>query len=309
MFTDSEHMERAMCGIVGLFLKNPALEPKLGAMLSDMLGVMCDRGPDSAGFAVYGGGDSTHLKLTLRAENGAGLDDLAASLSDALGVPVEGERRATHLVVSLPRDAEEKARSWLAAERPEIDLVGTGTRMEIFKEVGLPPDVAARFKLGEMQGTHGIGHTRMATESAVTTNGAHPFSTGADQCLVHNGSLSNHNGVRRNLKREGLTFVTQNDTEVAAGYLTWRMREGDSLKQALESSLSDLDGFYTFVVGTESGFAVLRDPISCKPAVMAETDDYVAFGSEYRVLAGLPGIEKARVFEPEPATVYAWERG
>jgi len=159
-----------------------------------------------------------------------------------------------------------------------------------------------------MAGTHGIGHTRMATESAVTTAGAHPFSTGPDQCLVHNGSLSNHNNVRRVLLREGIAFATENDSEVAAGYLTWRMREGASLGEALEAALSDLDGFYTFVVGTESGFAVLRDPISCKPAVMAETDDYVAFGSEYRALAGLPGIEAAHLFEPEPATVYAWER-
>jgi hypothetical protein len=159
-----------------------------------------------------------------------------------------------------------------------------------------------------MKGTHGIGHTRMATESAVTTKGAHPFSTGADQCLVHNGSLSNHNDVRRELRREGISFETDNDSEVAAGYLTWRLREGDDLKSALGASLNKLDGFYTFVVGTESGFAVLRDPISCKPAVMAETDDYVAFGSEYRALAGLPGIEAARVFEPEPATVYAWGR-
>ena len=297
-----------MCGIVGLFLKNPALEPKLGAMLSDMLGVMCDRGPDSAGFAVYGAGDGDHLKITLRAENGAGLDDLADRLAEATGVAVEAERRETHLTISIPRDREDDVRAWLARERPGIAIVGTGTRMEIFKEVGLPPDVAARFGLERMQGTHGIGHTRMATESAVTTNGAHPFSTGADQCLVHNGSLSNHNAVRRTLQREGLAFETENDSEVAAGYLTWRMRQGDDLKQALGASLGDLDGFYTFVVGTESGFAVVRDPISCKPAVMAETDDYVAFGSEYRALAGLPGIDKARVFEPEPATVYAWER-
>ncbi|MEO6339858.1 MAG: hypothetical protein ABIO39_07470, partial [Caulobacteraceae bacterium] len=164
-------------------------------------------------------------------------------------------------------------------------------------------------ELERMGGTHGIGHTRMATESAVTTRGAHPFSTGPDQCLVHNGSLSNHASVRRGLAAKGLTFETDNDSEVAAGYLTWRMREGASLKEALDASLSDLDGFYTFVVGTESGFAVLRDPIACKPAVMAETDQYIAFGSEYRALAGLPGIETAHVFEPEPAKVYAWERG
>jgi glutamate synthase domain-containing protein 1 len=104
-----------------------------------------------------------------------------------------------------------------------------------------------------------------------------------------------------------MAFSTENDSEVAAGYLTWRMRQGASLRDSLSSSLEDLDGFFTFVVGTRNGFAVLRDPIACKPAIMAESDDYVAFGSEYRALSVLPNIEKARVFEPEPATVYAWE--
>jgi glutamate synthase domain-containing protein 1 len=158
-----------------------------------------------------------------------------------------------------------------------------------------------------MAGTHGIGHTRMATESAVTTLGAHPFSTGADQCLVHNGSLSNHNNMRRELVREGMSFETENDTEVAAAYLSAKMAHGMNLGEALESGLTDIDGFYTFVVGTKNGFGVVRDPIACKPAVMAETDQYVAFGSEYRALARLPGIDGARVWEPEPATVYFWE--
>jgi glutamate synthase domain-containing protein 1 len=180
--------------------------------------------------------------------------------------------------------------------------------MELYKEVGLPSDVSQRFDLAHMSGTHAIGHTRMATESAVTTAGAHPFSTGKDQCLVHNGSLSNHNQVRRRLIREGIAFDTDNDTEVAAGYLTWRLGQGDNLGDALEASLKDLDGFYTFVVGTESGFGVLRDPIGCKHAVMAETDQYVAFGTEFRALTVLPGIENARVFEPNPATVYFWDR-
>jgi len=198
-----------------------------------------------------------------------------------------------------------QARRWLTEQ--DAHLVGSGTRMELYKDVGLPAEVASRFGLPLMTGTHAIGHTRMATESSVTTDSAHPFSTGIDQCLVHNGSLSNHNALRRVLVREGLTFETENDSEVAAAYLTWRMRQGASLEQALTDSLDDLDGFYTFVVGTESGFAVLRDPIACKPAVMAETDDYVAFGSEYRALAMLPRIEKARLFEPEPAKVYVWE--
>jgi len=148
----------------------------------------------------------------------------------------------------------------------------------------------------------------MATESAVTMAGSHPFSTGMDLCLVHNGSLSNHNRLRAELKREGIHFDTENDTEVAAGYMTYRLQQGDSLNQALEHALEDLDGFYTFTIGTKNGFAVLRDPIACKPAVIAETDDYVAMASEYQALTTLPGIENAKVWEPEPATIYVCEQ-
>ncbi|MFT6704923.1 MAG: glutamate synthase domain-containing protein 1, partial [Gammaproteobacteria bacterium] len=191
--------------------------------------------------------------------------------------------------------------------RSNVRVMSAGDTIEIYKEVGLPVDVAARFNLESMTGSHAIGHTRMATESAVTTLGAHPFSTGADQCLVHNGSMSNHNSLRRRLIRDGMTFETENDTEVAAAYLSHKMQEGSNLGEALEAGLEDLDGFYTFVVGTKDGFGVLRDPIACKPAVLAETDQYVAFGSEYRALVNLPGIENAKVWEPEPATVYFWE--
>jgi glutamate synthase domain-containing protein 1 len=290
-----------MCGIVGLFLKDRSLEPELGSLLAGMLEVMTDRGPDSAGFAVYGAGAAERVKLTVR---GGELEEVAAQL----GPEITGVIRDTHLVLSVPAVEEARVRRWLASERPDLVVTGAGRRIELYKDVGLPADVARRFRLSAMSGTHGIGHTRMATESAVTTDGAHPFSTGPDQCLVHNGSLSNHRSLRRRLEPEGISFATDNDSEVAAGYLTWRMREGASLAEALESSLADLDGFFTFVVGTENGFAVLRDPIACKPAVMAETDAYVAFGSEYRALAGLPGIAQARVFEPEPARVYAWER-
>lgn len=294
-----------MCGIVGLFLKDRSLEPRLGALLAGMMAVMTDRGPDSAGFAVYGEGQAGRLKLTVR---GGDLLGVADAVSAAIGATVVGAPRDTHLVLSVEQTHEDAVRAWLATHRPDLVVIGVGRRIELYKEVGLPADVAVRFGLAQMSGTHGIGHTRMATESAVTTDGAHPYSTGADQCLVHNGSLSNHRSLRRILEPKGVTFATDNDSEVAAGYLTWKLHEGASLTQALEASLNDLDGFFTFVVGTESGFAVLRDPISCKPAVMAETDQYVAFGSEYRALVGLPGIETARVFEPEPARVYAWER-
>ena len=296
-----------MCGIVGLFLKNPKLRPELGGYLGTMLTTLSDRGPDSAGFAVYGEAHPDRVKLTLRGNGTTDFDAIANAVGRELGADLTVARRDTHVVLSVPATRTVEARSQLERIAPDVSIVGTGQRMEVYKEVGRPAEVARRFDLVGMAGTHAIGHTRMATESAVTTDGAHPYSTGVDQCLVHNGSLSNHNSLRRELMRNGIRFATENDTEVAAGYLTWRLRQGVTLGAALESALSDLDGFYTFVAGTESAFGVLRDPIACKPAVMAETEDYVAFGTEYRALAELPGIESACVFEPEPAKVYFWD--
>ena len=290
-----------MCGVVGIFLKQPALQPRLGSMLAGMLTAMRDRGPDSAGFAVYGQEDAG-MKLTLRGMPGVDIEAATAALSFDVDV------HDSHAVVHVSTAELDALREHLGRDYPDLAIVGAGHSMELYKEVGPPAEVATRFGLVKMSGTHGIGHTRMATESAVTTDGAHPYSTGPDQCLVHNGSLSNHNALRRMLRREGFEFVTENDTEVAAAYLSWRMRAGDTLQAALENALRDLDGFYTFVVGTRTGFAVLRDPIGCKPAVMAETADWVAFGSEYRALVDLPGIDEAHVWEPEPARVYAWER-
>ncbi|MPM07836.1 Amidophosphoribosyltransferase [bioreactor metagenome] len=295
-----------MCGIVGLFLKKDALRPRLGDMLTDMLITMTDRGPDSAGIAIYGDA-SEGLKMTVQSDTPetafAGLD---AALGAVLGAPVTMAVIDTHAVLTIAAGTEAAARAFAA--ETGLRVMGVGSAMEIFKEVGLPKEVAARFGIRAMAGSHGIGHTRMATESAVTTMGAHPFSTGDDQCLVHNGSLSNHNAMRRVLSAKGFAPQTQNDTEVAACYISSRLAEGANLGEALAGTLQDLDGFFTFVVGTKNGFGVVRDPIACKPAVMAETEEYVAFGSEYRALANLPGIEAARVWEPEPATVYFWER-
>ncbi|MCR9125662.1 MAG: glutamine amidotransferase family protein [Rhodobacteraceae bacterium] len=292
-----------MCGIVGLFLKDARLQPELGGLLTDMLVTMTDRGPDSAGIAIYGPGRPGRAKLTVQSDDMAAFDGLQARLAAATGTDVSITRKDTHAVIEAPRDAAPDLRAALPAG---LRVMSAGERIEIYKEVGLPRDVARRFAVPEMSGTHGIGHTRMATESAVTTMGAHPFSTGPDQCLVHNGSLSNHNALRRRLRRDGVHIETENDTEVGAAYLTWRMGQGATLGGALEQGLRDLDGFYTFVVGTADGFGVLRDPIACKPAVMAETERYVAFGSEYRALVNLPDIARARIWEPEPATVYFW---
>lgn len=297
-----------MCGIVGLFLKDRALEPRLGHLMAEMLGTMCDRGPDSAGFAVYGPGKEGITKITLQSADPALFRGLSDRLTKEIGAPVSMSMKDTHAVLRVETTLAARVREILAEQHPEFRIMGTGETIEIYKEVGYPTQVAERFALSAMAGSHGIGHTRMATESAVTTMGAHPFSTGPDQCLVHNGSLSNHSNLRRELKRDGMRFETENDTEVAAAYLTHQMGKGMSLGDAMGQGLRDLDGFFTFVVGTRDGFGVVRDPIACKPAVLAETDRYVAFGSEYRALVSLPGIAEARVWEPEPATVYFWER-
>ncbi len=298
-----------MCGIVGLFAKSPEVEERLGEHLAAMLAQMNDRGPDSAGVAVYRDpAPSGSSKLTLySADPHEDWVAVASSLREALGDASEPGVRASHAVVTVAAE-EVDAEGWVRANRPDLRVMSAGSVIEIYKETGLPRTFAEEFRLTDFQGSHALGHTRMATESRVTTEGSHPFSTGFDLCLVHNGSLSNHNRLRESLRREGIEFQTENDTEVAAGYLAWRMREGASLEQALEGCLDDLDGFYTFAVGTADGFAVLRDPIACKPAVLAETDDWVAMGSEWRAIAVLPGAADARMWEPQPGVVYVWEK-
>jgi methylamine---glutamate N-methyltransferase subunit A len=296
-----------MCGIVGLYLKNPKLKPKLGKMFKPMIIEMTNRGPDSAGVAIYRNPvKKAQTKFSL-AHNDAGFawKKLDAGLKKALKSVNEIKVIGNHCIF-VTSAKEPAVLAWLKANHPDVRVVGSGHTIEIFKETGLPANVYDKFDLDNAGGTHIIGHTRMATESAVTTAGSHPFATGADLCLVHNGSLSNHNRLRENLRKEGIDFQTENDTEVAAAYMTWQLRNGATLKEALEAGLRDLDGFYTFLVGTASGFAVVRDPIACKHAVMAETDDWVAMATEYRAIAHLPGADTAKIWEPEPAIIYTW---
>ena len=297
-----------MCGIVGLFLKDKSLEPKLGMMLTEMLITMSDRGPDSAGIAIYKAPSNSFTKITIQSSvPHIDFENIKAALANLLNQNLEISIIDTHAIITIETEYLSDMKEILSKSFPNLRIMSIGDSIEIYKEVGLPEKVANRFNISEMAGSHGIGHTRMATESAVTTMGAHPFSTGNDQCLVHNGSLSNHNSLRRKLLKEGIKCETDNDTEVAAAYLTYKMNEGYNLGDALKAGITELDGFYTFLVGTKSGFGVLRDPIACKPAVLAETEQYVAFGSEYRALVNLPNIDNAKVWEPEPATVYFWE--
>jgi glutamate synthase domain-containing protein 1 len=296
-----------MCGIAGLYTKSPALQARLGEHVAMMLEQLAFRGPDSAGVAFYREpAPSGSCKISLNSSAAdADWRSVAAALGEVFAEVSQPRVRASHATFVVEGEAEDVQR-WISEHRPDLRLMSAGSTIEIYKEAGPPAAFVRRFALEQIDGSHALGHTRMATESRVTTEHSHPFSTGLDLCLVHNGSLSNHNRLRRKLQAEGIRFQTDNDSEVAAGYLTWRLREGDSLEQALDGCLEDLDGFYTFAVGTADGFAVLRDPIACKPAVMAETDEWVAMASEYRAIAVLPGAQDAITWEPEPGRIYSW---
>ena len=296
-----------MCGIVGLYLKNPTLNASLGQLFAPMLVQMTQRGPDSAGFAVY----RNHLpekkiKVVLQhPDPGFNWQGISEQLSTSVGHIEEATQIHNHYRIVLSGNSD-RVREFFD-QHSDVAVVSIGQAIEIYKEVGTPQAVSDCFALSEMAGSHAIGHTRMATESAVTTAGSHPFSTGDDICLVHNGSLSNHNRLREKLKTYGARFFTENDTEVAANYFATKLAFGASLEESLISAMTDLDGFFTFAIGTANGFAVLRDPIACKPAVMAETDDWVALASEFRSLAELPDVDHAKLWEPEPGVPYIWE--
>lgn len=298
-----------MCGIVGLHLRDPALQEQLGALLTAMLSELVDRGPDSAGVAIYG--DPTwspagHATVTLL-DNPGPAGDLAAELTTALGVPVTATDLSPTTVVHAAIDYETLVAAAESAV-PAARLIGFGSELTVLKGTGDPRRLATRFGLPTARGWQGVGHTRMATESAVIAQGSHPFSVGPDQCLVHNGSFSNHLSIKHQLEREGVVFDSENDTEVGARFIAKQLAEGAGLEKALLALKETFDGFYTLLVSTAESFAVLRDPIACKPAIIAETARWVAVASEYRALAGLPGIDGARIFEPEPEEVYVWHR-
>ena len=292
-----------MCGIVGIYLKSKKFKNSLGGMLSDMLINMGSRGPDSAGFAVYKEDEDENFKYSL-CLNGTDYEKFKKEITNKISIS-NIEKNSDHVIMKS-KDQPSDVIKILIKNFSEISIVGYGKSIEIFKQVGEPKDVVKKFNLKSFSGTHGIGHTRMATESAITTDGSHPYSTGEDECLVHNGSLSNHNNLRRKLKKAGINFNSENDTEVAAGYISSNLSNKKSLNNTLKDGLKDLDGFYTFITGTRKGFAVLRDEIACKPAVIAETEDYVAIASEFQAMAHLPNVNDAKIFEPEPGVVYSW---
>ncbi|MBO09152.1 MAG: amidophosphoribosyltransferase [Planctomycetaceae bacterium] len=296
-----------MCGIVGLLIRRPELRARLGELAVPMLDCMGDRGPDSAGLAVFDSQPkSTRLGFSLYWREGVSDWD---SLLRHHRERVEGEatldENGDNGLLWTEMTQPEVA-AWLGQDWPGVSLLSAGNSIRLYKDEGHPREIAMRYGFASFSGSHLVGHTRMATESMVSPAHAHPFTAGQDFCLVHNGSLSNPNSVRRRLQRQGIAFETDNDTEAGCRYLEWRMREGDSLEEAIESSFGELDGFFTFLMATDEKMVLVRDAFACKPAVVAETDDYVAVGSEFRALAHLPGVADANVFEPAPRVIYSW---
>jgi glutamate synthase domain-containing protein 1 len=296
-----------MCGIVGLLVKNPALRNQLGALMVPMLVGMTERGPDSAGLAVYTAPVSERLhKLSLYSgEHAVDWSALLARIAAEFAQVHDIATHGNHAVLTSSADPDLLS-AWLAVNMPRVAILSVGQSIDLYKDVGAPADIADRYDFKSLRGSHLVGHTRMATESAVTPAHAHPFTAGRDFCLVHNGSLSNPHLVRKKLEPLGIEFETDNDTEAACRFFEWRLREGDDLKTAVRRGFSELDGFYTFLMGTDRELLIVRDAFACKPAVVAETDDYVAIASEFRSLAHLPNISRATLFEPKPEEIYSW---
>jgi glutamate synthase domain-containing protein 1 len=280
-------------------VRDPELFPRLGRLLETMVGGVVERGPDSAGVAIYG--DRRRCP-----EGYAAISVLARDVAlDLPGLLVTEAGDTTVLAAPMPPDALVLA---VRTALPDATVVGTGTDLTVYKGTGDPRTLAGTYDLANATGWQGLAHTRMATESAVTPEGCHPFSVGPDQCLVHNGSFANHATIRRELQAAGHVFDSENDSEVGARFVADRLARGEDLDKALRLLCERFDGFYTLLVTSADGFAVVRDAIACKPAIIAETDRWVAMASEFRALAELPGAESARLYEPEPERVYHWTR-
>ena len=295
-----------MCGIIGLLIKPESKRAQLGEWVTPMMNCMGDRGSDSAGLAVFSPlGDGRLRRYSLFCDQ-PGFD--WTELSEALKQEIDGGdlswiENHGRLVASTPPQI---LKDWLSSKFPSVHLLSTGRSIEVYKDMGHPAEIARRYGFAGLAASHCVGHTRMATESAVSPAHAHPFTAGEDFCLVHNGSLSNPWSLRRRLEKRGIVFETDNDTEAACRFLEWRMREGQTLEEALGVAFVELDGFYTLLMATAEKVVLVRDAFACKPAVVAETEDYVAVSSEFRSLAHLPGIRSAELFEPVPEEIYSW---
>lgn len=297
-----------MCGIAGIHLRDESLAPQLGSLMHEMVEGIVVRGPDSAGVALYGDREllpEDYSSVSLLGAPGDIKHRLIEKLPTDANVSVEDMAETTFIRAKMKSEDLVKV---VREAAPEASVIGAGDDSVIYKGVGNPLDLRETYRLAEATGWQGVIHTRLATESAIDAEGAHPYSVNG-LSVVHNGSFANHATIRRDLQDEGIEFDSKNDTEVASRYVSYRMQQkGEDLKTAIQALSDNFDGFYTLLITTEDSFAVARDEYACKPAIIAEHPQWVAMASEFQAIAHLPGIEDAEIFEPAPGKVYTWKR-
>lgn len=302
-----------MCGIAGLLYKTPAGGP-LGRDLLKILGCLNSRGVDSTGLALYGPpSDSLVLTLWLPGRNGSAAQqaELAAARAAEFARVQAVERRADYLRLQVEYEGDVAVLAdALERAAPGIQVFSAGRSLEIVKQTGGAVVLAERYAIGDFVGTHGIGHTRLATESRVDISHSHPFwaRPTPDIAVVHNGQITNYHKLRRRMEMKGVRFQTENDSEIIGLYLVERMQQtGESLEEAMRASVEELDGTFTYLVATADALGFAKDAFATKPLVVAETEAYVALASEDIALRRFVPRE-VRAWEPPAREVRVWRR-
>lgn len=305
-----------MCSIAGILLKSdrrPDLGMTTGEALTQMMDACVHRGPDSAGWALYREPRAGELRLRFLVGGDTGREHAVARIEE--GLAREGAEIIEHELVGCTYGVvvgySGDVRKFSYAMEKAGMLISLGTSLDIIKDVGKPIPLGKRYDIGRFDGGHGIGHTRLATESGVHPETAHPFwATGfADVATVHNGQITNYWIMRRRLERRGMEFRTENDTELIAVYLAHKMSQGISLEEALRTSLDDLDGTFSYLVATRDSIGYAKDKLAAKPMVKYEDDHLIAIASEEVALNRLFPGKSLDTTEPPPLTYGLWSRG
>lgn len=298
-----------MCGIAGIFFKKPGGGEALGRSLVDMLDGCQHRGLDSTGFALYEDNfKGLRLRFIVDEAPDAAIARIKSALSEQGAKILDESREGASFVVDV--DYAGDIRPFAYKMEHAAKLVSIGSALDIIKDVGTAHDLDEIYHIGKISGSHGVGHVRLATESEVKPEAAHPFwATGfSDVAIVHNGQITNYWKMRRRLEARGFEFRTDNDSELIAVYLAEKLSKGETLEQALESSVDDLDGVFSFLVSTKDGIGFAKDRLAAKPMVMFENDEVVAIASEEVSLNRLFPGKALSTTEPAPGTFRTWSR-
>jgi methylamine---glutamate N-methyltransferase subunit A len=299
-----------MCGIVGFFRKT-AEDTPVGCRILGMLNALACRGPDSAGVALYGPASPTGWVLQVKLGDRGDLDEMAAQVEAvvrAMAQPANAMRHLAFWSCKLPASASlDKITREVEKIRGDLEVVSAGEKLRIVKQIGSPRELNANYEVDQFQGSHGLGHTRLSTESIVDLSHSQPFWSHGypDLAIVHNGHITNYHQLRRQYEQSGVRFYTENDSEVIAIYLARQLRRGLDLEQALKGMLRDLDGSFSCLAATGTEFGFAKDAFAFKPLVFTETEEFVAVATEeVAIRSALAG--NYRVREAQIKDVRVW---